>query len=136
MPFFSRSSSSNPARRRDDGDELRALSFDAESFEFVPAGEAVGLLRLSGRWIAAVDRRRHESLEEEIRSHAVLENDLRSARAMQEAELAAAATHASQRAKRAERQRDRATSVEAGERQRRPVDADLVERLQRARRAA
>lgn len=244
MPIFSRSH--RPARRRDDGDEVRTLSFDVESFEFVPAGEGVGLVRLWGRWIAPVDRaledvtlvaevgshavdvkplpdlqasvplatpagtdwraafsvsselalneaaefalavegervplprlgdlpeplvdeqpasvqpgpddaevarlqaeltqlrtqleverRRHLALEEEIRTHAM--NGLRDTMATQGAERAAELAQAAQRAKRAERQRDRATSAELRDVPGRPVDLDLVGRLDRARRAA
>ena len=58
MPLFPRSpiSRSEPRRRHDDGDELRTLSFDVESLEFVAAGEELGLLRLAGRWTAPIDR--------------------------------------------------------------------------------
>ena len=265
MPFFSRN---NHRRRRDDADEIRTLAFEVDSLEFIPAGDEVGLLRLSGLWIAPVDRvldavslvasvgghevdvtplpdpegmtplatpagepwraafsmsselaqsdlaefalsigdgeridlprpgefaansmrpaadfeqlaemevaepvvhpealsetgepaddevarlraelhrlqtereverRRYTALEEELRSHATLESDLRNAMAMQEAEMAAAVTQAAQRARREERQRERATVADQGEDPRRPIDPDLIERIERARRAA
>ncbi len=54
MTLFPRSpiSRSEPRRRRNDGGEVSTLSFDVTSLEFVPAGEELGLLRLSGRWTA------------------------------------------------------------------------------------
>src|SRR5687768_18563311 len=43
MPFFSRSERNEPARDR-------GISFDVDSFEFGPAGDGLGLLRLTGVW--------------------------------------------------------------------------------------
>jgi hypothetical protein len=62
MPFFARSplrrlgADRDAARRRDDADGDRAVTFELEEYEFVPAGEAVGLLRVAGRWVADVNR--------------------------------------------------------------------------------
>ena len=81
-----------------------------------------------------VERRRHVALEEEIRTHAM--NGLRDRMATQDAGRAAELAQAAQRAKRAERQRDRAMSPELRDVPGRPVDPDLVARLDRARRAA
>jgi hypothetical protein len=35
------------------------LSFEVESFEFISAGEEMGLLRVAGRWVAPLDRDLH-----------------------------------------------------------------------------
>ena len=63
MPFFPRSPlsrSERPGRRQDNAGEVSLLSFDVESFEFIPAGEEMGLLRVVGQWVAPVDRDLHE----------------------------------------------------------------------------
>src|SRR5918911_1970700 len=57
MPFFPRSSSKRSARRRrGDGPDARPLAFDVETVEFVPAGDDLGLLRLTGCWSAPLER--------------------------------------------------------------------------------
>jgi hypothetical protein len=57
MPFFSRSDRPDrPTRRRDDRDHGRPLLFEVDSFEFVPAGDGLGLLRLSGAFSADPER--------------------------------------------------------------------------------
>lgn len=104
-----------------------------------PAGDEVARLRAELHRLHTeleVERRRYAALEEELRSHASLETDLRNAMAMQEAEVAAAVTQAAQRARREERQRERATVAEQGDRSRQPIDPDLLDRIERARRAA
>jgi hypothetical protein len=68
MPFFSRSDRPDraPRRRREDGDRDGRLSFDAIAFEFVPAGEDVGLLRLDGAWVAEPEQAVPGPIEVEI----------------------------------------------------------------------
>ena len=86
-----------------------------------------------------VERRRRESLAEELRAHKVVEDDLRKAIAMQEAELASAAQQASQKALAAERRQLASQSGPnghgAGGRSR-PADEEFLARLERARRAS
>ncbi|TMK65192.1 MAG: hypothetical protein E6G53_06500 [Actinobacteria bacterium] len=85
-----------------------------------------------------VERRRRESLAEELRAHKAVEDDLRKAIAMQEAELASAAQQASQKALAAERRQLASQSGPnghgAGGRSR-PADEEFLTRLERARRA-
>jgi chromosome segregation ATPase len=68
MPFFSRSDrpDSAPRRRREDGDRDGRLSFEVETLEFVPAGDGLGLLRLSGTWSADPERLVPAPVEMEI----------------------------------------------------------------------
>ena len=58
MPFFSRPNPDDdePRRRRGDHEDDAMLSFEVTCFEFVPAGEAMGLLRLTGAWHADPDQ--------------------------------------------------------------------------------
>jgi hypothetical protein len=61
MPFFPRSQlwrtgRDHDARRREDADGDRALSFELDAYEFVQASDEMGLLRVAGRWVADVDR--------------------------------------------------------------------------------
>lgn len=43
-------------RRREDAGGVRALVFELEDYEFVRAGDDLGLLRMAGRWLADAPR--------------------------------------------------------------------------------
>jgi hypothetical protein len=85
------------------------------------------------------ERRRRLALEHELGSKASVEEDLRNAMAMQEAELSSAVAQASQRVRQAERRRDLG-SPPSGDQvlqsRARPLDDELLARLERARRAS
>jgi hypothetical protein len=67
MSLFSSSDRPDrPNRRRDDSDGSLPLLFEVESFEFVPAGDGVGLLRLTGAWSADPERLVAMPIEVEI----------------------------------------------------------------------
>jgi hypothetical protein len=58
MALFSRSSrfGRHSRRRREDGDDVRSLTFEIDGYEYIQASDEMGLLRIAGRWLSPADR--------------------------------------------------------------------------------